>query len=354
MFYFLSAYLQPYVSGLNVVHYISFRTIAALLQSLVLTIFLGNIFIKKYASMFASQARELTPETHRKKNNIPTMGGILMLFVVVITSLCWVNWSKLCVWIFLGGIIIFGLIGFWDDWNKITKKKGIPARQKWILTIGSASLISLALIVSGVVSSQVHVPFFKNFHPELGFFFLAWAIFMIVGCSNAVNLTDGLDGLASGVILPNLGTFALLIYASSHYQIASYLHVPFTGNAEVTVICGAFIGTVLGFLWYNAHPAQMFMGDVGSLSLGCALALLGLLSKQEILLALSGGVFVVETLSVILQVASFKCRGQRIFKMAPLHHHFELQGIHETKITTRFIIISIVLCLLAMITIKIR
>lgn len=354
MFYYLSAYLQPYLSGLNVVHYISFRAIVALLQALMLTIIGGNIFIKKYAQMFASQARELTPESHKKKNDIPMMGGILMLAVVGITSLCWANWSKLSVWIFVGGVIMFGLIGWWDDWNKITKKKGVAARQKWILTIGCAFLIALALTITGTVSSQVHVPFFKNFHPDLGIFFLFWAIFLIVGCSNAVNLTDGLDGLVSGIMLPNLGTFAFLIYASSHYQIASYLHVPFTGNAEITVVCGALIGAVLGFLWYNAYPAQMFMGDVGSLSLGCALALLGLMSKQEILLALCGGIFVIEALSVILQVASFKYRRQRIFKMAPLHHHFELQGMHETKITTRFVIVSIVLCLLALITVKIR
>lgn len=222
------------------------------------------------------------------------------------------------------------------------------------MQIAFAFIIAFLLVATSTVSTFVCFPFFKHVHPDLGWFFIFWIIFVIVACSNAVNLTDGLDGLASGVLLPNLATFAFFCYAASHFIIAHYLHIPFTGNAEITVIGGALIGAVLGFLWYNAYPAQIFMGDVGSLSLGASLALMGLMSKQEILLVLSGGVFVIETVSVMLQVLSFKYRGKRIFRMAPIHHHFELQGLHETKITTRFIIVSIVLCLLSLITLKIR
>jgi len=354
MFYHIAVYLQQSVSAFNVFHYISFRTIASLLTSLFLSLLVGNWFIKKSNRYFASQVREDTPDRHKQKNNIPTMGGLLILGVVLVTSMLWCNLSKLHVWLFLFGMLLFGIIGFWDDWQKITKRKGITAKQKWFMQIAFAFLIAFLLVATSTVSTFVSFPFFKHAHPDLGWFFIFWAIFVIVACSNAVNLTDGLDGLASGVLLPNLASFAFLCYAASHFQIAHYLHIPFTGNPEITVIGGALIGAVLGFLWFNAHPAQIFMGDVGSLSLGASLALMGLMSKQEILLALSGGVFVFETVSVMLQVWSFKYRGKRIFKMAPIHHHFELQGMHETKITTRFIIVSIVLCLLSIITLKIR
>ena len=222
------------------------------------------------------------------------------------------------------------------------------------MQIAFSFAISMLLVMTSTVSTSVSFPFFKHLNPDLGWLFIGWAMFVIVACSNAVNLTDGLDGLASGVLLPNLATFAFLCYAASHFIIAHYLHIPFTANPEITVIGGALIGAVLGFLWFNAHPAQIFMGDVGSLSLGAALALMALMAKQEILLAIAGGIFVIETVSVMLQVLSFRYRGKRIFKMAPIHHHFELQGMHETKITTRFIIISIVLCLLSIITLKIR
>jgi phospho-N-acetylmuramoyl-pentapeptide-transferase len=354
MLYHIAAYLQQSISAFNVFHYISFRTIASLLTSLCITLLIGKWFIKKSNKYFTSQAREYTPERHQQKNNIPTMGGILIIGVVIFTCMLWCNLTKLHVWLFLVGIVLFGIIGFWDDWQKITKRKGITAKQKWFLQIFFAFIISFLLIGTSTVSTTISFPFFKNLNPDLGWFFIAWAMFVIVACSNAVNLTDGLDGLASGVLLPNLGLFAFLSYASNHFLIAHYLHIPFAANAEITIIGGALIGAVLGFLWFNAHPAQIFMGDVGSLSLGASLALMGLMSKQEILIVLSGGIFVLETLSVMLQVLSFKYRGKRIFRMAPLHHHFELQGMHETKITTRFVIISIILCMLSLITLKIR
>lgn len=354
MFYHIAAYLQQSVSQFNVFHYISFRTIAALLTALTLMLLLGNWFIKKSIKYFSSQVREYTPESHQQKNHVPTMGGLLIISVVLATSILWCNLCKIHVWIFLAGIILFGLIGFWDDWQKITRKKGITATQKWILQLVFSLAIAVLLVVTSTVSTSISFPFFKNLQPDMGLFFVFWAMFVLLSCTNAVNLTDGLDGLASGALLPNLATFAILCYASSHYVIAHYLHIPFTCNTEITIIGGALIGAVLGFLWFNAYPAQIFMGDVGSLSLGASLGLMGLMSKQELLIIVSGGVFVLETMSVMLQVLSFKIRGRRIFKMAPIHHHFELQGLHESKITMRFIIVSIVLCLLSLITLKIR
>ena len=354
MLYHIAAYLQQSISAFNIVHYISFRTITSLLTALLFTLLAGNWFIKKSNKYFASNARENTPDKHKLKNNIPTMGGLLILGVVIVTSLLWCNLSRQHVWIFLFGIFLFGIIGFWDDWQKITNRYGITAKQKWFMQLAFAFVIAFLLVATSTVSTLISFPFFKHLHPDFGWFFIFWAVFVIVACSNAVNLTDGLDGLASGVLLPNLATFAFICYAASHFLFAHYLHIPFTFNAEITVIGGALIGAVLGFLWFNAYPAQIFMGDVGSLSLGAALALMALMSKQEILLLVSGGVFVIETISVMLQVLSFKYYGKRIFKMAPIHHHFELQGMHETKITTRFIIISIVLCLLSIITLKIR
>jgi phospho-N-acetylmuramoyl-pentapeptide-transferase len=354
MLYHLAAYIQQTISAFNVVHYISFRTIASLLTSLFVTLITGKWFIRKSQKYFTSQARENTPERHKLKNNIPTMGGLLILGTVLISALLWCNLTKLHVWLFLLGIVLFGLIGLWDDIHKITKKRGISAKQKWFLQVACAFIIAITLITSSTISTSLSIPFFKNIQPQFGWFFILWIMFVILAESNAVNLTDGLDGLACGVLLPNLVLFTFLCYASSHFIIAHYLHIPFTNVPEITVIAGALIGSVLGFLWFNAHPAEIFMGDVGSLSLGSSLALLALLSKQELLLVLAGGIFVLETLSVMLQVISFKLRGKRLFKMAPIHHHFELLGTHESKITTRFIIVSIMLSLFALLTLKIR
>jgi len=354
MLYHLAVYIQHIISAFNVVHYISFRTIASLLTSLFLTLIAGKWFIRKSHKYFTSQTRENTPERHKLKNNVPTMGGLLILGTVLISTLLWCNLTKLHVWLFLLGIILFGLIGLWDDIQKITKKRGISAKQKWLLQVVCAFIIAITLIASSTISTSLTIPFFKNIQPYFGWFFILWIMFVILAESNAVNLTDGLDGLACGVLLPNLILFAFICYASSHFVIAHYLHIPFTNVPEITVIAGALIGSILGFLWFNAHPAEIFMGDVGSLSLGTALALLALLSKQELLLVLAGGIFVLETVSVMLQVISFKMRGKRLFKMAPIHHHFELLGIHESKITTRFIIVSIILSLFALLTLKIR
>ena len=258
------------------------------------------------------------------------------------------------VWIFLFCILGFGALGFWDDWNKIRKNRGISSGIKFKLQVLVAFLVIIALKIGTNLSSELVFPFFKLCTPDIGWLFIPWAIFVLVGCSNAVNLTDGLDGLAIGSLLPNFATFSLICYLAGHYGIAHYLHIPFAGTAEISIIGAILIGSSLGFLWYNTYPAQIFMGDVGSLALGAGLALMAIMAKQELLLPIAGGLFVLETVSVVLQVLSVRFRGKRIFKMAPIHHHFELLGWPESKITARFGIISLVLCLLTLITLKLR
>lgn len=354
MLYHLALILKPYLSGLNVVHYVSFRAMAALLNSLFFSLLWGEWFIGQAQHFFRAKSREWTPETHRSKDNMPTMGGLFVVGIVIINALLWCNLAKAEVWIFLLCLVGFGAIGCSDDWQKIKRKKGISARTKFWLQVAVACLVMSLLCIKQDFSTTISFPFFKWLNPDIGFLFILWGIFIIVGCSNAVNLTDGLDGLAIGSLIPNFATFSLICYAAGHYLIASYLHIPFANSAEITVIGGTLVGASLGFLWYNAYPAQIFMGDVGSLALGSALALMALMAKQELLLPIAGGLFVIEALSVIIQVLSFKFRGKRMFKMAPIHHHFELLGWQESKITTRFAIISIILCLVALMTLKLR
>ncbi|MGB8467927.1 MAG: phospho-N-acetylmuramoyl-pentapeptide-transferase [Candidatus Babeliales bacterium] len=353
MLYFLAQYAQEYCSVFHVIHYVSFRAIGGLLTALICSFIWGNRFIAKAKQLFRSKARELTPESHRAKDNMPTMGGLFILCVFVANVLLWCNLQQPNVWIFLCGVVGFGAIGFFDDWSKIYYKKGISARTKFILQWG-ISLITMALLLNTGFSTTITFPFIKWFQPALGMFFLLWGAFLMTATSNAVNLTDGLDGLAIVSLIPNFAFFTGVSYLAGHYQLAHYLNIPFAGSAELAVIGAILVGASIGFLWYNAYPAQIFMGDVGSLALGSALALLALLSKQELLLAISGGLFVAETLSVIAQVWSFRYLGKRIFRMAPMHHHFELLGWQEAKITIRFGIISLILCLLAAITLKLR
>jgi len=354
MLYHLANSIKSYLSAANVVHYVSFRALAALLTALGLSLLGGNWFIKKAHIFFTSKSRPLTPETHKAKDNLPTMGGIFIITVVVITSLLWANLSNPLVWIFLCALVAFGAIGLWDDIHKIRYHKGIAASQKFTLQWLVAFIIIVSWIYFAEGLTTISFPFFKNLNPNVGLFFIPWAMFIMVAFSNAVNLTDGLDGLAIGSLTINFATFSLICYLAGNVTIANYLHIPFAGSAEITIIGATLVGASLGFLWYNAYPAQIFMGDVGSLSLGACLALMGLMAKQELLLPIAGGLFVIETLSVIIQVLSVKMTGKRIFKMAPLHHHFELIGWQESKITVRFFIISIILCLLALITLKIR
>jgi phospho-N-acetylmuramoyl-pentapeptide-transferase len=354
MIYHLSLVLKHYFSFFNVIHYVSFRVMAALLTALFLSFICGSWFIAYSGRLFRSKARDYTPEAHKAKDGMPTMGGIFILGVVIITSLLWCNLAKPQVWVFISCLAAFGIIGFWDDWSKIRYRKGIPERRKLIAQIVAGSIIIVGWLQWCHPDTRLCFPFFKNLSPDLGILYGAWALFLLIATSNAVNLTDGLDGLAIGSLISNFATFSALLYITGHAIFASYLQIPFAGNAEISIIGSALVGASLGFLWYNAYPAQIFMGDVGSLALGAGLALMALMSKQELLLPLAGGLFVLETVSVIAQVLSYRFRGKRIFKMAPLHHHFELLGWPEAKITVRFAIVSVILCLIALMTLKIR
>lgn len=298
--------------------------------------------------------RDWTPESHQNKNNTPTMGGLLIFIIFFANSLLWSNLLNIKVWIFLLCVLGFGAIGFLDDWSKIQQKKGISAALKFRLQIALALGISTAWYFLCAPDTHLCVPFLKNFSPDLGLLIIPWATLIMIATSNAVNLTDGLDGLATGPLLCNFATFAMIAYLAGHKKFAAYLFIPYAGSAEMVILAAALVGALLGFLWYNAHPAQIFMGDVGSLPLGAGLALLALMAKQELLLIPCGGIFVMETVSVILQVLSFRFLGKRLFRMAPIHHHFELLGWQETKITIRFWIISLVLALLTILTLKIR
>lgn len=354
MLYHLAAYLRQYWSVLNVVHYVSFRALAALLTTIGLSFATGQWFIEFSQRYFRSPARQWTPENHRVKDNLPTMGGIFILAMVIINSLLWCDLTNAKVWLMLAMLGGFGTVGAWDDWAKITKSQGISARAKFTLQCFIALAVVIGWVAFGGATETITIPFFKNLQPNIGWLFIPWAVFIVVGCSNAVNLTDGLDGLAIGSLMPNFATYTVLCYLAGNIRFADYLHIPFAGTAEITIIGTILVGASLGFLWYNTYPAQIFMGDVGSLALGAGLAFMALLCKQEILLIISGGIFVAETISVILQVLSYRLRGKRIFRMAPMHHHFELIGWQEAKITIRFAIISLLLCILALISIKIR
>lgn len=349
-----SGFLANNFSLFNAFHYVSVRAIAGLLSTLLFCLVTGNWFITKSKRFFRSKAREFTPESHKSKDDMPTMGGILIILSIVCNALLWCDLSNPQVWVFLWSLVSFGLIGFWDDWCKITARKGISARAKFIAQWSVALLTVCLWLYATGAKTTVTVPFFKNVNPDLGIFFIPWAAFILVSCSNAVNLTDGLDGLAIGSLIPNFVTFALVAYLAGHAVLADYLAIPFAGSAEVAVLGALLVGASFGFLWFNAYPAQIFMGDVGSLALGASLALMALMAKQELLFPIAGGLFVLETVSVMVQVFVYRTWKKRIFKMAPIHHHFELLGWPEAKITTRFGIISIVLCLVALITLKLR
>jgi phospho-N-acetylmuramoyl-pentapeptide-transferase len=354
MIYHIAHHLQSSISFFNVFHYVSVRVMGALLTSLFFSFLLGNRFIALCQRNFRSNVRDWTPETHQTKNNTPTMGGLFILFIFTLNSLLWNNLLNINVWIFLICMLGFGAIGFLDDWYKIKYKKGISAKLKFRLQVSFAFAIAAAWYFLTAPDTRICIPFFKNFMPALGILLIAWAAFIMIGTSNAVNLTDGLDGLATGPLITNFTAFGIVTYLAGHKKFADYLFIPFTGSTEMTILAASLIGALLGFLWYNSYPAQIFMGDVGSLPLGAGLALLALMARQELLLIICGGIFVAETVSVILQVFTYKIWRKRIFKMAPLHHHFELLGWPEAKITVRFWIISIILSITALLTLKIR
>ncbi|HSB17528.1 MAG TPA: phospho-N-acetylmuramoyl-pentapeptide-transferase [Bryobacteraceae bacterium] len=376
LYWILYEQLYPSIIPFPLFRYVTFRTAFSSLTALFLCIVLGPWMINMLRRFQIGQhIREEGPRSHQKKAGTPTMGGLLILVSIVVPTLLWTNLRNPYVWIALFGLLSFGAIGFWDDYSKVRRKQneGLTARRKFLLQVLAGLAVGvflLSLHAMGLYSTTMNMPFFKGFKPDmlidsllgnpltypLAFvFFFAFLVFVIVGSSNAVNLTDGLDGLAIGLMIIASGAMTVLTYASGHAQFASYLDlVRLPGASELTIFCGAMTGASIGFLWYNAHPAEVFMGDVGSLSLGSGMATVAVLIKQEILLLFIGGVFVLEALSVILQVGSYKLRRKRIFKMAPLHHHFEALGWQESKIIVRFWIAGLVTALFALTTLKLR
>ncbi|MFZ3209607.1 MAG: phospho-N-acetylmuramoyl-pentapeptide-transferase [Geobacteraceae bacterium] len=358
MLYHLLYPLASDIKIFNVFKYLTFRTICAVITALAISFVIGPSVIRKLQSLQARQViRTDGPESHLKKQGTPTMGGVLILAAVIIPTLLWSDLRNVYVWLTLFIISGYGVIGFLDDYKKVVDKnpKGLSPRQKmfWQILLGGAAA-GLLYTLPGF-SSELYFPLFKRIHPDLGIFYILFATLVIVGASNAVNLTDGLDGLAIGPVAINAGTYLLFAYIAGNIRLSGYLQIPYVaGSGELAVLCGAMAGAGLGFLWYNSYPAEVFMGDVGSLSLGGGLGTLAVITKQEILLVIVGGIFVVEALSVIFQVGSYKYRGKRIFRMAPIHHHFELKGVAESKIIVRFWIITIILALVAISTLKLR
>ncbi|MFZ0451028.1 MAG: phospho-N-acetylmuramoyl-pentapeptide-transferase [Desulfatiglandaceae bacterium] len=359
MLYRLIYLLHPDFSWLNVFRYITFRTILASLTGLVICFVFGSWTIKRLRRLQVGQyIRDDGPPDHKKKEGTPTMGGCLIIPAVILTTLLWVEPENRYVWIVLFVAVFFGLIGFVDDYLKVSRKnsRGLRVATKFFFQLMTALVVALILYLEPGFNTRLNLPFLKTIDPDLGLWFIPFVMFVIVGASNAVNLTDGLDGLAIGPLIIAFGTYLVFSYIAGHAKIAGYLQIPYvSGAGEISVICGAVVGTGLGFLWYNAYPADIFMGDVGSLSLGAILGTVAVITKQELALILVGGLFVFEALSVISQVAYFKLTGgHRIFRMAPIHHHFELKGWAEPKVIVRFWIISIILALLSFSTLKLR
>lgn len=360
MLYWLTTYLTKYFNFFNVFHYLTFRGILATITALVISLWCGPKLIRSLSKHQVGQmVRDDGPQTHLQKAGTPTMGGALILLAIILTTLLWGDLSDPKIWVVIFVTVGFGAIGWVDDYRKIVRKntRGLPARWKytWQSLIGLAVAVYLYQTASVPVETALLIPFLKNIMIPLGSFFIVSTYFVIVGTSNAVNLTDGLDGLA---ILPAVlvgGALGIFAYLTGNLTFAEYLAIPhIEGVGELAVFCGGLVGAGLGFLWFNAYPAQVFMGDVGALGLGAALGTIAVLVRQEIVLFIMGGIFVVETLSVMLQVASFKLTGKRIFRMAPIHHHFELKGWPEPKVIVRFWIISVVLVLCGLATLKLR
>jgi phospho-N-acetylmuramoyl-pentapeptide-transferase len=375
-YYLLYDRLYPAISGFRVFRYVTFRTTFASITAFLLCVLLGPWFIRKLREFQIGQyIREEGPKSHQKKAGTPTMGGVLIVTSIVIPTLLWADLRYPYVWIAVLSLVVFAGIGFVDDYAKIKKQRnlGLTSRGKLGLQLLVSGLLTAALVFMAAnnnYTTNLNIPFFKSFKPDLlihplldnpityplAFILFFFFIFLVVvGSSNAVNLTDGLDGLAIGLMVISAAALTVLTYVSGNKEFASYLDLARNPrSAELTIFCGSMTGACLGFLWYNAHPAEIFMGDVGSLSLGGAMGVVAILIKQEVLLLFIGGVFVIETLSVILQVGSYKLRGKRIFKMAPIHHHFEALGWSESKIIVRFWIAGFVLALFALTTLKLR
>lgn len=345
----------------NVLRYITFRAAGATVTALAIALLCGPGFIRLLKEKSFGQAiRDEGPKSHQKKAGTPTMGGLLILFSLVVPVLLWANLKNLYLWLALLATLAFGAIGFLDDFRKLRKRHnlGLSARAKFALTLLAAGLVGFvlwSLPPSSGFASTLAFPFFKKLVVPLGIAYIPFVMLVLVGSSHAVNVTDGLDGLATGATLIAASTYAVFSYVAGNSVAANYLQVPYVpGAGELTVLCGALVGASLGFLWWNAHPAEMFMGDVGSLAIGGGIGTVAVVAKQELVLVLVGGLFVLEALSVIVQVASFKLSGKRVLRMAPLHHHFELGGWSETKIVVRFWILAVLFALLSLSTLKLR
>jgi phospho-N-acetylmuramoyl-pentapeptide-transferase len=356
----LTEWLSQYYSGFNVFQYITLRVILGVLTALVVSLWWGPLMIRRLAHYQIGQhVRDDGPKSHLSKAGTPTMGGTLIVLAIVATTLLWADLRNHYVWVVLLTTLAFGVVGFVDDYKKLILKnsKGLSAKAKYLgqSMFGLAAALALFLTAKGSVETSLIVPFFKSISIELGVFYILFAYLVIVGTSNAVNLTDGLDGLAIMPTVMVAMALAVFAYVTGHVKFANYLSIPYVAGAgEVAVICGAMAGAGLGFLWFNAYPAQVFMGDVGALALGAALGVIAVIVRQELVLFIMGGVFVVETVSVFLQVGSYKLTGKRIFRMAPIHHHFELKGWPEPKVIVRFWIITVILVLVGLATLKIR
>ncbi|SES99935.1 phospho-N-acetylmuramoyl-pentapeptide-transferase [Thalassotalea agarivorans] len=360
MLLWLADYLTQFYTGFNVFSYLTFRAIVSTLTALGISIYFGPKLIRKLQLLsFGQTVRDDGPQSHLSKQGTPTMGGILILGAIVTSVLLWADLSNVYVWVVLFVISSFGILGFVDDYRKVVRKdpKGLIARWKyfWQTVLGLGTAFFLYWFSQSPQETALLLPFIKDVMPQLGLLYILLTYFVIVGTSNAVNLTDGLDGLAIVPTVMVAGAFAIFAYMTGNINFSAYLHIPYIPlTSELVVVCTAIVGAGLGFLWFNTYPAQVFMGDVGSLALGAALGVIAVLVRQELVLFIMGGVFVIETLSVILQVGSYKLRGQRIFRMAPIHHHYELKGWPEPRVIVRFWIISLMLVLIGLATLKLR
>jgi phospho-N-acetylmuramoyl-pentapeptide-transferase len=360
MLYHLLYPLSKTFFGFNVFRYLTFRSAGAVITALLVSFILGPWIIRRLRLLkFGQQVRDDGPQTHLTKQGTPTMGGLLIIAAITLSVLLWSDLTNKYVWVVLFATLAFGGIGFWDDYLKVVKKRstGLRAIEKFGLQIAASLVIGVFLyFFSGdPEAARLSVPFMKQMIIDLGWFSIPFAAVVIVGSSNAVNLTDGLDGLAAGLVGIAATANAVIVYVSGNRILADYLKIPYIpGSGELVIFCGALLGASLGFLWYNAHPAEVFMGDVGSLSLGGALGTLAVVTKHELILVVTGGIFVAEAVSVMLQVASYKLTGKRIFKMAPIHHHFEEIGWPESKVIIRFWIVGIILALMSLGSLKLR
>ncbi|MEX0976778.1 MAG: phospho-N-acetylmuramoyl-pentapeptide-transferase [Woeseia sp.] len=360
MLLYLTSYLAQFETGFNVFNYLTLRAILGALTALVLSFVIGPRMIAKLSlNQVGQPIREFGPASHLPKAGTPTMGGALILTAIVVSTILWADLENRFIWIVLFVTLAFGVIGYVDDYKKLVLRDsaGLSAKKKlvWQTVVALTAAVALYLMASDDISTSLLIPYFKDLAIPLGAFQIVVTIFFIVGFSNAVNLTDGLDGLA---IMPTVlvgGALGVFAYVTGNFNFSGYLGIPYVaGTGELLVFCAALCGAGLGFLWFNTYPAQVFMGDIGALALGAALGVVAVITRQEIVLAIMGGVFVVETVSVIIQVVSFKLTGRRVFRMAPLHHHFELKGWAEPKVIVRFWIITVILVLIGLASLKIR